>query len=153
MKAVVADPAGGPENLQSSICRSRSPAKAKCWSNLKHPASISSISTSAKAFTKLPKIRCGSAAKAPGRSRRWARASARTPGQRVAYAMARGSYAEYAPVPDSDACGLAGGRQLRARRRRDAAGHDRSLPDAFHVCSEAGDTCLIHAAAGRRRVC
>ena len=70
------------------------------------------------------------------------------PGDRVAYAMARGSYAEYAVVPAAQLVKIPGRRGFPDRRGRHAAGHDRALSDALHLPAESGDTCLVHAAAG-----
>jgi hypothetical protein len=70
------------------------------------------------------------------------------PGDRVAYAMARGSYAEYAVVPAAQLVKIPAGHRFSNGRRGHAARHDRALSDAFHFRAEAGDTCLVHAAAG-----
>ena len=62
--------------------------------------------------------------------------------------MSRGSYAEYAVVPAATARQAAGRHHLRPGRGRDAAGHDRALPHPVDFPLKAGDTCLVHAAAG-----
>ena len=70
------------------------------------------------------------------------------PGDRVAYTMVRGSYAEYAVVP-----GRAAGQDPRRRRFRDAAAVMLQGTTAHYLTHstfplKAGDTCLVHAAAG-----
>jgi NADPH2:quinone reductase len=69
-------------------------------------------------------------------------------GDRVAYAMARGSYAEYAVVP-----GLATGEDSRIRRFQTAAAAMLQGMTAHYLTHSTyplkpGDSCLIHAAAG-----
>ena len=72
------------------------------------------------------------------------------PGDRVAYAMARGSYAEYALVP---AALLVKIRRYRLpdRRGRHAPGHDGSLPDALHLCAQERRYLPGSRGGGRRR--
>ena len=59
-------------------------------------------------------------------------------GDRVAYAMARGSYAEYAVVPAWQLVKIPASVDFEHRRRRDAARHDRALSHPLHVSAEAG---------------
>lgn len=70
------------------------------------------------------------------------------PGDRVAYAMARGSYAEYAVVPAAQLVKLPDGidfRQAAASMLQGMTAH--YLTHSTFVL-KAGDTCLVHAAAG-----
>ena len=71
------------------------------------------------------------------------------PGDRVAYAMVRGSYAEYAVVPAAQLVKIPDRRRVRNRRCGDAARHDRALPDPLHVCRAARRR--VPGARGRRR--
>ena len=57
-------------------------------------------------------------------------------GDRVAYAMARGSYAEYAVVPAWQLVKIPSFGRFRNGRRRDAARHDRALPDALDISAQ-----------------
>ena len=70
------------------------------------------------------------------------------PGDRVAYAMVRGSYAEYALVPAAQLVKIPDDVDFAHGSRGHAAGHDGALPDALDLSAEAGNTCLVHAAAG-----
>ena len=55
------------------------------------------------------------------------------PGDRVAWCMVRGSYAEYAAVPGADAGPHPGKHRLPHGGGRHAPGHDRALPVALDV--------------------
>ena len=70
-------------------------------------------------------------------------------GDKVAYTGVPGSYAEYALVPADRLVVLPAGLTHEARRRRDAAGHDRALSRLQHLAARSpGEACLVHAAAG-----
>ena len=71
-------------------------------------------------------------------------------GDRVAYTMVVGTYADYAVVPARAPRAAAGARGLQDRGRRDAAGHDGALPDVQHVSPEAWRY-GARACRGRRR--
>jgi NADPH2:quinone reductase len=70
------------------------------------------------------------------------------PGDRVAYAMARGSYAEYAVVPAAQLVKIPGGPDFQQA----AAGMLQGMTAHYLTHStfplKKGDTCLLHAAAG-----
>ena len=70
------------------------------------------------------------------------------PGDRVAYAMVRGSYAEFAPRVRRPARKDSRRRRLRAGRCRHAAGHDRALPHPFDISAQGRRCRLVHASAG-----
>ena len=71
------------------------------------------------------------------------------PGDRVAYCLARGSYAEFAVVPAWRLVKVPARRITQARRRSDAAGTDRPLPVPFGLSVEAGRR--LPCACRRRR--
>ena len=70
------------------------------------------------------------------------------PGDRVAYAMARGSYAEYAVVPAWQLVKIPDGIGLNSAAAAMLQGMTAHYltHSAFHL--KSGDTCLVHAAAG-----
>src|SRR5450755_4776067 len=100
MKAVVADPTGGPENLKYIDLPIPEPGDGEVLVKIE-AIGVNFIDTYFRAgFYKVPEspVRLGSEAsgtvvKAGKGVTAW------QPGQRIAYAMARGSYAEYALVP------------------------------------------------------
>ena len=96
-------------------------------------ASTSSTSTSAPASTRreLPVVLGSEAAGIVERVGQDVTEVA--PGDRVAYAMVRGSYAEYAVVPAAQLVKIPDGVDLVDGGRGHAPGHDGALPDALDV--------------------
>ncbi|MGH9581982.1 MAG: alcohol dehydrogenase catalytic domain-containing protein, partial [Bryobacteraceae bacterium] len=101
MKAIVADPIGGPENLKYVDVDKPRPGDGEVLVKLE-AIGVNFIDVYfRKGLYKTPEtpVRLGSegagVVENAGKNARF------RPGQRVAYSMARGSYAEYAIVPDS----------------------------------------------------
>ena len=70
------------------------------------------------------------------------------PGDRVAYAMARGSYAEYAVVPSAQLVRLPDGVTFEQGAAAMLQGMTAHYLTRSTFPLKAGDTCLVHAAAG-----
>jgi NADPH2:quinone reductase len=70
------------------------------------------------------------------------------PGDRVAYAMARGSYAEYAVVPAAQLVKIPDGVGLRTAAAAMLQGMTAHYLTHSTFVLKPGDTCLVHAAAG-----
>lgn len=148
MKAVVADPVGGPENLKYVDLPQPEPAEGEVLVKLEATGVNFVDIYFREGLYKAPEkpVRLGNEGAgtvfaAPGEA-------GFKIGDRVAYAMARGSYAEYAavpakllvPLPDSISFEDAAAVMLQG------------MTAHYLTCStfplRAGQTCLIHAAAG-----
>ena len=70
------------------------------------------------------------------------------PGDRVAYAMARGSYAEYALVPAWQLVKVPDGTDLKSAAAAMLQGMTAHYLTHSTFALKPGDTCLVHAAAG-----
>src|SRR5262249_36104328 len=70
------------------------------------------------------------------------------PGDRVAYAMARGSYAEYAAVPAAQLVKLPDGVEFHTAAAAMLQGMTAHYLTHSTFPLKQGDTCLVHAAAG-----
>jgi NADPH2:quinone reductase len=70
------------------------------------------------------------------------------PGDRVAYAMARGSYAEYAVVPAASLVKIPGALDFNAAAAAMLQGMTAHYLTHSTYPLKKGDTCLVHAAAG-----
>src|SRR5450432_1308388 len=70
------------------------------------------------------------------------------PGDRVAYAMARGSYAEYAVVPSAQLVKLPDGVDFATAAAAMLQGMTAHYLTHSTFPLKSGDTCLVHAAAG-----
>ena len=70
------------------------------------------------------------------------------PGNRVAYALARGSYAEYAAVPAAQLVKLPDGLDFQKAAAVILQGMTAHYLTHSTFALKAGDTCLVHAAAG-----
>src|SRR5450432_625131 len=70
------------------------------------------------------------------------------PGDRVAYAMARGSYAEYAVVPSAQLVKLPGAVDFATAAAAMLQGMTAHYLTHSTFPLKSGDTCLVHAAAG-----
>src|ERR1051325_4510692 len=70
------------------------------------------------------------------------------PGDRVAYAMSRGSYAEYAVVPAATLVRLPDGLDFRTAAAAMLQGMTAHYLTLSTYPLKSGDTCLVHAAAG-----
>jgi NADPH2:quinone reductase len=149
MKAVVADPAGGPENLKYLDLPVPEPGPGEVLIKIE-AIGVNYIDTYFRSgFYKAPEspIKLGSeasgtVAKVGEGVTNW------QPGQRVAYAMARGSYAEYALVPQQFLVDL----PTAVSFENGAAVMLQGMTAHYLTHStfplKAGNTCLVHAAAG-----
>jgi NADPH2:quinone reductase len=70
------------------------------------------------------------------------------PGDRVAYAMARGSYAEYAVVPGAQLVKIPAHLDFQSAAAAMLQGMTAHYLTHSTFAPKAGDTCLVHAAAG-----
>jgi len=149
MKAVVADPAGGPENLKYLDLPVPEPGAGEVLIKIE-AIGVNYIDTYFRAgFYKAPESpiklgneASGTVAKVGEGVTNW------HPGQRVAYAMARGSYAEYALVPQQFLVDL----PTAVSFENGAAVMLQGMTAHYLTHStfplKAGNTCLVHAAAG-----
>lgn len=148
MKAIVADPVGGPENLKYTDVPKPEPRDGEALVKL-HAIGVNFIDVYFRTgLYKAPEspVKIGSEGagtiEAIGKGVNW------RVGQRVAYAMARGSYAEYAVVPQSSLVELP-----ESVTFEDAAAVMLQGMTAHYLTHStfalaSGQTCLIHAAAG-----
>jgi NADPH2:quinone reductase len=148
MKAVVADPTGGPENLKIFDLPKPEPGEGEVLVKLE-ASGVNYIDIYFReGLYKAPEnpVRLGN--EAAGTVAAVGRGVDRRIGQRVAYAMARGSYAEYAIVPDSMLVELpqeVSFEQAAAVMLQGMTAHYLTR-STFEL--KPGSTCLIHAAAG-----
>ena len=148
MKAVVADPVGGPENLRYVDLPNPEPAEGEVVVKLE-AIGVNFIDVYfRKGLYKTPEspVRLGSEGAgtivAAGKGAKF------SIGQRVAYAMARGSYAEYAAVPQQFLVEL----PERVSFKDAAAAMLQGMTAHYLTRStfplQSSQTCLVHAAAG-----
>lgn len=148
MKAVVADPVGGPENLRYTDLPIPQPGPGEALVKLEsigvnfldvyfrtglYKANESPVRLGSEGAGVIESVGSGVTLK---------------PGQRVAYAMARGSYAEYAAVPAQILLPLPDAVSFES-----AAGVTLQGMTAHYLTHSTwplkkGETCLVHAAAG-----
>lgn len=148
MKAVVADPLGGPENLKYIDIPKPEPGEGEVLVKIE-AIGVNFIDTYFRTgLYKAPEtpVRLGS--EAAGTIEAAGKGVHFRPGTRVAYTMARGSYAEYAVVPESLLVEL----PATVTFEQAAAALLQGMTAQYLTCStfplQAGHTCLIHAAAG-----
>lgn len=148
MKAVVADPTGGPENLKLFDLPKPEPGEGEVLVKLE----VSGINYIDIYFReglyKAPEnpVRLGS--EGAGTVAAVGKGVNRHEGQRVAYAMARGSYAEYAVVPDRMLVDLPDKVSFEQGAAVMLQGMTAHYLTRSTVELKPGNTCLIHAAAG-----
>lgn len=148
MKAIVADPTGGPENLNVVELPKPQPGEGEVLVKLE-ASGVNFIDVYFRTgLYKAPEnpVRLGS--EGAGTVEAVGQGVNRPIGERVAYAMARGSYAEYAAVPNSVLVNLPADvtfEQGAAVMLQGMTAHYLTH-SVFNL--EAGHTCLIHAAAG-----
>lgn len=148
MKAVVADPTGGPENLKLIDLPKPDPGDGEVLVKLA-ASGVNYIDIYFReGHYKAPEspVRLGN--EGAGTVAAVGKGANRREGQRVAYAMARGSYAEYAIVPDRMLVDLpedVSFEQGAAVMLQGMTAHYLTH-STFEL--KPGNTCLIHAAAG-----
>ncbi len=147
MKAVVADPLGGPENLKYIDVPKPEPGEGEVLVKLE-ATGINFIDVYYRTgLYKAPETPVMLGSEGAGTIQE-ANGSRFRPGQRVAYTMARGAYAEYASVPQSLVVPLPDDvtfEQGAAALLQGMTAHYLAY-STFPL--KAGQTCLIHAAAG-----
>ena len=149
MKAVVADPAGGPENLKYLDLPVPEPGAGEVLIKIE-AIGVNYIDTYFRSgFYKAPESpiklgneASGTVAKVGEGVTNW------QPGQRVAYAMARGSYAEYALVPQQFLVNLPSAVSFENGAAAMLQGMTAHYLTHSTFPLKAGNTCLVHAAAG-----
>jgi NADPH2:quinone reductase len=148
MKAVVADPTGGPENLKVFDLPKPQPGEGEVLVKLE-ASGVNFVDVYFRmGLYKAPEnpVRLGN--EGAGTVEAVGKGVDRRVGQRVAYAMARGSYAEYATVPNSMLVDLPDDvsfEQSAAVMLQGMTAHYLTH-STFEL--KPGSTCLIHAAAG-----
>jgi len=148
MKAVVADPTGGPENLKLIDLPRPQPGPGEVLIKIE-AAGVNFIDVYfRKGFYKAPEtpVKLGNEAagtvEAAGPGAPW------KPGQRVAYAMSRGSYAEYAVLPASVVVALPETVSFEQGAAVMLQGMTAHYLTHSTFALQPGQSCLIHAAAG-----
>jgi NADPH2:quinone reductase len=148
MKAVVADPTGGPENLQLMDLPAPEPGEGEVLIKLE-AIGINFIDVYFReGLYKAPERPVKLGNEGSGIVEAVGKGAQFRPGQRVAYAMARGSYAEYAAVPAKFVVEVPESVSLD-----DAAAVMLQGMTAHYLTHstfklQKGQTCLVHAAAG-----
>ncbi len=149
MKAVVADPTGGPENLKMIDIPIPEPGDGEVLLKIE-AIGVNFIDTYFRAgFYKAPEspVRLGN--EAAGTVVKGGKGvTAWQPGQRVAYAMARGSYAEYALVPQQFLVELPAAVSFENGAAVMLQGMTAHYLTHSTFPLKTGNTCLVHAAAG-----
>jgi len=148
MKAVVADPPGGPENLKYMDFPTPQPGEGEVLVRIE-AIGVNFIDvyfrTGLYKANESP-VKIGSEAAgtiaAVGKGVQWKL------GTRVAYAMARGSYAEYAVVPESVLVELPSTIGFEDAAAVMLQGMTAHYLTHSTFALKPGDTCLVHAAAG-----
>jgi len=148
MKAVVADPVGGPENLKCIEVPVPEPGEGEVLVKIE-AIGVNYIDTYFRSgFYKAPEspVKLGNEASGTvvkgGKGTNW------QAGQRVAYAMARGSYAEYALVPQQFLVELPASVSFENGAAAMLQGMTAHYLTHSTFPLKAGNTCLVHAAAG-----
>ena len=148
MKAVVADPTGGPENLQVMELPKPEPGEGEALVKIE-AIGVNFIDVYFRnGLYKAPErpVRLGS--EGAGTIEAVGRGVGMKPGQRVAYAMARGSYAEYALVPEKFLVDLPGNVSFDDGAAVMLQGMTAHYLTHSTFPLQPGQICLIHAAAG-----
>jgi NADPH2:quinone reductase len=139
MKAIVADPTGGPENLHYTDLPIPQPSPSESLVHL-HAIGVNFIDIYFRTgLYKAPEspVRLGNEG-----------AGTLPSGQRVAYAMSRGSYAEFAAVPTQSLVPIPDGVTFEQAAAVMLQGMTAHYLTHSTWPLKPGQTCLIHAAAG-----
>lgn len=148
MKAVVADPVGGPENLRLLEIPTPEPSEGEVLVKLE-ASGVNYIDVYFRTgLYKAPEspVRLGN--EGAGTVEAVGNGVTRRVGQRVAYAMSRGSYAEYAIVPDKMLVDLPSDVSFEDGAAVMLQGMTAHYLTQSTFALKPGSTCLIHAAAG-----
>jgi NADPH2:quinone reductase len=148
MKAIVADPVGGPENLKYVDVPVPEPGEGEVLVKIE-ACGVNYIDTYFRAgFYKAPESPVKLGSEAAGKVVKAGRGANWQVGQRVAYAMARGSYAEYAVVPQQFLVELPPAVSFESAAAVMLQGMTAHYLTHSTYPLKTGDICLIHAAAG-----
>lgn len=148
MKAVVADPTGGPENLTYIDLPVPQPGPGEVLVKIE-AAGVNFIDIYfRKGFYKAPENPVKLGSEAAGTVAGAGEGVSFKTGQRVAYSMARGAYAEYAIVPQSMLMPLPDAVTFEEAAAVILQGMTAHYLTHSTFKLAAGQTCLIHAAAG-----
>jgi NADPH2:quinone reductase len=148
MKAVVADPTGGPENLLTMDVPTPEPGEGEALVKLE-AIGVNFIDVYFRTgLYKAPEspVRLGN--EGAGTVAAIGKRVNLALGQRVAYAMARGSYAEYAAVPAKFLVPLPESVSFEDAAAVMLQGMTAHYLTHSTYALKAGETCLVHAAAG-----
>lgn len=148
MKAVVADPTGGPENLHLVELPKPEPGEGEALVKLE-ASGVNFIDVYFRnGLYKAPEtpVRLGN--EGAGTVEAVGKGVSMHPGQRVAYAMARGSYAEYAIVPEKFLVNLPEKVTFEDGAAVALQGMTAHYLTRSTFALKPGNICLIHAAAG-----
>lgn len=148
MKAVVADPPGGPENLQCIDLPIPQPGPGEVLVKLEASGVNFIDAYFRKGFYKAPEspIRIGN--EGAGTVEAVGTGTEFKPGQRVAYGTSRGSYAEYAVVPATTLVNLPEGVNFEGAAAVMLQGMTAHYLTHSTFQLKKGDVCLVQAAAG-----
>ncbi len=148
MKAVVADPVGGPENLAFLDLPKPQPGEGEALVKLE-ASGVNFIDIYFRTgLYKAPESPVKLGSEGAGTIEAVGKGVHLPLGARVAYAMARGSYAEYAVVPESSLVELPGSISFEMGAAVMLQGMTAHYLTHSTFALKAGHTCLVHAAAG-----
>jgi len=148
MKAVVADPVGGPENLKYMDFPKPEPGEGEVLVKLE-AIGVNFIDVYfRKGLYKAPEDPVKLGSEGAGTVEAVGAGVHFSLGQRVAYAMSRGSYAEYALVPQSALVELPESISFETGAAVMLQGMTAHYLTHSTYPLKSGDTCLVHAAAG-----
>ena len=148
MKAVVADPVGGPENLKYVDVGKPEPNAGEVLVKIQ-AIGVNFIDVYFRTgLYKAPEAPVKIGSEAAGIVEAVGSGSRFRPGDRVAYAMARGSYAEYAVVPEAVLVHVPDDITFEDAAALMLQGMTAHYLTRSTFPLSAGHTCLIHAAAG-----
>jgi NADPH:quinone reductase len=148
MHAVVADPVGGPENLQYMELPTPQPGEGEVLVKLE-ASGVNYIDVYFRTgFYKAPETPVKLGNEGAGTIAAVGKGTILRTGQRVAYAMARGSYAEYAVVPERMLAPLPDSVSFEDAAAVMLQGMTAHYLTRSTFALKPGHTCLIHASAG-----
>lgn len=148
MKAVVANPLGGPENLQYVDLPKPEPGDGEVLVKIE-AIGVNYIDTYFRTgLYKAPETPVKLGSEASGTVASVGRGVRFQPGQRVAYTMVRGAYAEYAVVPEANLVELPANVSFEDGAAVMLQGMTAHYLTHSTFPLKPGETCLIHAAAG-----
>lgn len=148
MKAVVADPPGGPENLKYIDTPTPQPGAGEVLVKIA-VAGVNFIDVYfRKGFYKAPETPIKLGNEGAGTVEAVGQGVSLKPGQRVAYAMTRGSYAEYAVVPELSLVPIPESVTFEQAAAVMLQGMTAHYLTRSTFALQPGQTCLVHAAAG-----